>query len=111
MFGVARVGPKVEAFDVHMSEPDRAVMVVVFRARMPHAGERLAGRPIEWKEKRSRVFLIVMPAKLLLAVDPERDLMVGQGDDLATSGFEIGGVGAFCGGEDKATRQKSGDAD
>ena len=70
---------------IHLSvrPPHRAVVIMDRRARMPHARERLARRPVEGIKKRARIFRIEMPAQPLAPIDLQRDLAVGQRNDLA----------------------------
>ena len=69
--GVGVVTPEIDAQQLVMSKPDRAVVVVVGGSGMSHAGQSFTGRAVEREEKRSRILTSVMPAGSFRAVDPD----------------------------------------
>src|SRR5262249_30607948 len=82
LLGAAALFPEVDAADVIVCPPERAVMIVIGRRWMAHARHRAAGGADEGKKKGPGEPGAEMPAQPLLALDLERYLVVGLRHDL-----------------------------
>src|SRR5262249_7690737 len=82
LLAAAALLPEVDAADRVMTPPERAMVIVVRRRRMPHPRQRPPGRTEHRKEERPRIARAEVPAQLLLAIDLERHLVVCLRNDL-----------------------------
>ena len=78
-----RVPPEVDPEDFVVREPDRLMVIVIWRTRVSHASQTRPGRSIQREEEGARIARPEMPAKSFATVDDERGTVVGEWHDLA----------------------------
>ena len=77
------VAPIIFPVHLRVRPPHGTVVIVILCPRMPHTRQCLARGSVEEIKKGARIFRIEMPEQPLAPIDLQRDLAVGQRNDLA----------------------------